>query len=363
MLPFTFAILACFATSLRFTAGQRLEVTTVPNHVRPYIVRAYSLPGVVVGTQIYRFPVTGPSSDNAFTLISTAAPASDELGVLPHAHYENFFCLRGRYNLWASRNGSNEGRVLSPGDYGAVPPNTTHTFQITDPLTEMVGVISPGGFEDLFYFLGSANVSSYTHSPYIPNSNATTPGGDASTISSLEKFDVHAKLDYSPPIQFDNNGTTDSTTAWHNGDNEPAENSSTPFFIAKDFGRKYLTGSAKTSYTIVQPFITATQSDGKFTEGTLTLSQGSNSTSQIWNLPGHTALEVIDGAIGVSVEGHVEKPELFVGDVVFIPANTSFSFWAVASFNKVLYIGQGDDTLDSRLIDQAKSWEAAVWPF
>jgi len=84
MLPFAFAILAYLATFLRFTAGQGLEVMTVPDHVRPYIVRAYSLPGVVIATQIYRFPVTGPSSDNAFTLISTAAPASDELGVLPH---------------------------------------------------------------------------------------------------------------------------------------------------------------------------------------------------------------------------------------------------------------------------------------
>lgn len=37
----------------RFTAGQELEVTTVPDSVRPYIVRAYSLPGVVVGNQVY----------------------------------------------------------------------------------------------------------------------------------------------------------------------------------------------------------------------------------------------------------------------------------------------------------------------
>lgn len=64
--------------------SQDLEVSVVPIYVRPYLVRAYTLPGVIVGTQIYRFPVTGPSSDNAFTLISTAAPASNELGVLPH---------------------------------------------------------------------------------------------------------------------------------------------------------------------------------------------------------------------------------------------------------------------------------------
>jgi hypothetical protein len=66
------------------TDSASLIVTKTPDHVRPYIVRAYTLPGVRLGSQVYRFPVTGPSSDYAFTLISTAAPASTELGVLPH---------------------------------------------------------------------------------------------------------------------------------------------------------------------------------------------------------------------------------------------------------------------------------------
>jgi|SRR5690242_1577873 len=61
-----------------------LIVIKVPDHVRPYVVRAYTLDGYRVGSQVYRFPVTGPSSDYAFTLISTAAPASTSLGVLPH---------------------------------------------------------------------------------------------------------------------------------------------------------------------------------------------------------------------------------------------------------------------------------------
>ena len=63
-----------------------LVVTKVPDYVRPYAVRAYALDGVRIGPQVYRFPVTGPSSDNAFTLISTTAPASNELGVLPHVN-------------------------------------------------------------------------------------------------------------------------------------------------------------------------------------------------------------------------------------------------------------------------------------
>jgi hypothetical protein len=75
---------ASLPSSSHARAARDLIVTKVPNYVRPYIVRAYTLDGYRVGSQVYRFPVTGPSSNYAFTLISTAAPASTSLGVLPH---------------------------------------------------------------------------------------------------------------------------------------------------------------------------------------------------------------------------------------------------------------------------------------
>lgn len=265
--------------------------------------------------------------------------------------------------MWASKEGSDGGRKFTVGDYGAVPHNTTHTFQITDPFTEMVGVISPGGFEDLFYFLGSDNITSPTKSPYVPNSNVSTPGGDGDVITALVRFDVHAKLAYSPPMAFDANGTTDASQSWHNGANELAADENTPFFVAKDYGPKYLSGDAKTGYAVIQPFITSKQSAGNFTEGTITLSEPEEEASpKSWSLPGHTALETVDGVVGVQVEGFADAVSLAIGDVVFIPAGTSFSFWGEAAFSKVLYVGQGKDTLDSRLIAEAKSWNSPVWP-
>jgi quercetin dioxygenase-like cupin family protein len=62
-------------------------------------------------------------------------------------HYENFFCLRGRFQLWTEKYGDQQAREFTPGDYGAVPQNTTHTFQLLDPFNDLVGVIYPGGFE------------------------------------------------------------------------------------------------------------------------------------------------------------------------------------------------------------------------
>lgn len=129
-----------------------LYLENAPSSPRPYIIPHYAdSHSVYVGSQVYRFPVTGPSSDYAFTLMSTNAPASGSLGVLPHihqAHYENFFNFKGRFQLWAQKDDAEQqGRLLTQGDYGSVPRNTTHTFQILDPDTEMVGVVVPGGFE------------------------------------------------------------------------------------------------------------------------------------------------------------------------------------------------------------------------
>jgi len=142
----------CFVTASlsNSTSSSSIWVTEVPTYVRPYAIAHYLAGGCVIGAQVYRFPVTSPSSGYAFSLISTNAPGSGSLGVLPHiheVHYENFFNFRGRFQLWTDKYDDENTRVLGPGDYGAVPHNTTHTFQILDPDTEMVGVIQPGGFE------------------------------------------------------------------------------------------------------------------------------------------------------------------------------------------------------------------------
>ena len=125
-------------------------VTSTPSYVRSYVISHYSAKGYAVGQQIYRFPVTGSWSGGAFTLIRTNAPGSAYLGVLPYiheTHYENFFNYKGRFQLWTEKDGDEQVWLLTAGDYGAVPHNTTQTFQILDPDTEMVGVIQLGGFE------------------------------------------------------------------------------------------------------------------------------------------------------------------------------------------------------------------------
>ncbi|KAE9291070.1 hypothetical protein PR003_g25134 [Phytophthora rubi] len=190
------------AVSVASLSSASLVVDTAPEELRAY---RYVLPknhgeAVKIGDQVYRFSVTGPSSGGAFTLLQTSAPEATTLGVLPHihkTHYENFYCTRGRFQLWAeSYNSTTEQqtRVLTQGDYGAVPHNTYHTFQVLDPDTQMTGVIQPGGFEELFVALRDSYYNSSTYANFEPSRTNSSAGTNADTISALEEYDVYAQL-------------------------------------------------------------------------------------------------------------------------------------------------------------------------
>lgn len=354
------------ALSIGSDSRSSLYVENAPDHVRPYVIERYAnAQAVAVGQQIYRFPVTGASSGGAFSILMTNSPASDALGVLPHihqTHYENFFCSKGRFQLWTNKYGDEESRVMLPGDYGAVPRDTTHTFQVLDPDTELLGVIQPGGFEALFFAIADSNYTSSTSSPYVPASSTGSTdagaGSSASMISALESFDVFAQLDYSPRRDAIN-GTAPANTTWHTGKNTPATDSNHPFYLAKNQGPMYL--NSEHGYQIVAPFITTTQSAAKFSEGTITMSRKlSNTTIPTRSLADHTAFEILEGALMVKLQG--EQVQLLQGDVVFIPGNTSFSYWSEVAFTKFLYVGAGDKGLDVALMKKAVAWDYPTWP-
>ncbi|KAJ5592308.1 hypothetical protein N7537_009212 [Penicillium hordei] len=342
-----------------------LYVENAPDYLRPYVIPHYANSHAVsVGSQVYRFMVTGPSSDYAFTLMGTNAPVSAELGVLPHIHqryYENFYNLKGRFQLWADKgNSGQQARLLSQGDYGSVPRNTTHTFQVLDPDTEIIGTIVPGGFEDLFYALGT-NFTSSTNTPYVPAAiNASTSGGsDPSTISALQQFDVYAQLDFAPRRDLIN-GTAPSGTDWHTGSNSlgaPA----TPYFIANGYGSKYL--NSRYGYQIVQPLVTPTQAqDLNFTQSTITISRlQSNITVPVYRQSGSSAFQVIEGILKIKI-GDYPTAILTSGDVAFIPGNVSYSYWSDVFFTKVLYVSRGIDGLDQKLIKGGKHWDFVTFP-
>lgn len=356
------------STAFALATASSLWVENAPDYVRPYAIEHYATAqAVAIGAQIYRFPVTGASSGGKFSLLSTASCSSGSLGVLPHIHekhYENFFAYKGRFQLWTEKDGTENGRLMTAGDYGAAPRNTTHTFQIMGPDTEMVGVISPGGFEDLFFFLADSNYTSPLDTPFVPaaSNDSAGSGSSSSIISELEDYDVYAKLTYSPRRDFVNGSAPESD--WHKGSCHPANNSHTPFFIANNYGPKKL-NSAGAFYQLIQPFVTPMQSgDVEFTQGTITISRLASTAAQAalpyTNLTDHTAFEVLEGALNLEMQN--ETVQLIGGDVAFIPGGTPFRYWSQVALTKFMYVGSGTETLDVQLMASATSWDYAVFP-
>ncbi|KAL3457562.1 quercetin 2,3-dioxygenase [Aspergillus heterothallicus] len=350
---------------LHAATSKSLEVEDAPSSVRPYIMRHYAhAQALTIGAQTYRFYVTGPSSGNAFTLMGTNAPTSASLGVLPHIHqrhYENFFNLKGQYQLWAQKdNATQQSRILGPGDYGSVPRNTTHTFQILDPDTEMIGAIAPGGFEQLFFAQGT-NLTNPVHTAYVPqfDNETSAAGPDADTISSLEAFDVYAQLDFEPRTDLAN-GAAPTGTGWHTQNNNLGQPGS-PYFIANGWGPKYL--NSQYGYQIVAPLASSAQTqDTNFTMATISISVTPNNvTIPDWKLEGATAFQVIEGKLAVQIAGYPIY-ELTTGDVAFIPAHMMFRYWSEAAFTKVLVLSGGHEGVDQELISSGEAYDFVTFP-
>ncbi|OHE98045.1 hypothetical protein CORC01_06714 [Colletotrichum orchidophilum] len=346
------------------SACKGLVLDQAPETSQPYVLRKGSGRAVLVGDQVYRFSVTGNSSAGAFTLMQTNAPDSSALGVLPHihkTHYENFYCTKGQIQLWAKTNSSGEqARVLTPGDYGAVPRNTIHTFQMNDPDTQLTGVIQPGGFEELFVAIANTDFVSPIGSEFVPAASNGSSGSDPAQISALEAFDVYAHLDFNPRRDLIN-GSAGGPNTWHTAANTLAPDVVTPNFIAKNRGPKYLNADGGV-YHLIAPLATAKQTGNNFTMGTVTLSPLlSNQTATKANFDQPLAFQLEEGALEVAVEGY-DAVTLIQGDVIFVPASTAFTYAASAAFTKFLYVSGGGDGFDYQLLQRAVPWEYTTYP-
>ncbi|KAJ8576544.1 hypothetical protein ON010_g2667 [Phytophthora cinnamomi] len=270
---------------------------------------------VKIGDQVYRFSVTGPSSGGAFTLMQTSAP-------------ESLAWAYSRTSTRPTMRTSTQTRVLTQGDYGAVPHNTYHTFQIPDPDTQMTSVIQPGGFKVLFVALRDSYYNSSAYANFEPSHTNSSAGTNADTISALEEYDVYAQLTWEARRDAVN-GTAGGGN-WHNGSNGLADDGQTPFFVAKNYAQKYLN-----------------YENGNETVNTITPKQP-------------LAFQLEEGQLSVEVDG--ESAQLIQGDVLFVPTNTTFSYYATVPVTKFLYVSGGVDGFDQDLLQTSVEWEFAVYP-
>ncbi|PYH90903.1 quercetin 2,3-dioxygenase anaerobically complexed with the substrate kaempferol [Aspergillus ellipticus CBS 707.79] len=343
-----------------------LYVDNAPNYLRPYVIRQYATAqATILRGEVFRFYITGPSSGNAFTLVVVNAPQNAVLNVLPHIHERHFECFynyKGRFQLWAQGrdNITQETRVLTQGDFGAVVRNSTHTFQMMDPDSQMGGAIVPGGFEETFFAIGH-NASFGTHTPYNPAFSNTTYDLTFSngTMANEAPFDVYNQPRFQPRRDAIN-GTAPANRTWHTGPNSPAP-FGIPYFIANGFGPKYLNN--ETGYQIIQPVVTLNQSgDLNFTSSTITISATpQNATVAHWLIQETVAIQVLEGHLWVHIAGF-DAALLTCGDVALIPGGVGFRYWTDTYFTKFFSLNQGGNGVDTQLIRRGAEYHAVVFP-
>ncbi|KAK3377447.1 RmlC-like cupin domain-containing protein [Podospora didyma] len=339
-----------------------LWLSTTPQSPVPYALKKGD--GIKLGND-NTFPVTGNSSGKAFCILHTNAAGKNTAGgpgLFPHVHqktYENFYAVKGRVQLWGqnldrflSNTSVQQTRILGPGDFGGIPNNTIHTFNLLEPDTQLTGVLVPGGFEEFFFNMNAS-----------PNPAETLPGSGGFDPSELSKWDVYPQFDFSPRQDVVNGKAGPGN--WYDGQNTlPAPSGNTPMdpiWVAKNYGPKYL-NSENGRHQIITPFVTGDQTNGKFSQGTITISPNNPGTKAPYvTSTVATALYMEEGQLEVTVDGF-DPVTLIDGDLVFVPGNTSFSYFASAYFTKFMYVTGGGRGIDFELIAKARAWDSAFYP-
>lgn len=362
---------AIVAASVAPRQSGSLLVDVAPDHPRPYVLPRFKGRAIkLTPSDIIRFAITANSSDGAFSMVQHNGKSSGWTVARPHTHeqaHEHFYCLRGRAELWAKKNttgASHEARVATVGDYGNAPPGTIHTFQLVDPDSQLNHIFHPAGFEHLFDEFSIGDYESVVESPYVPLPEDPDPFGPMTPEidAQLRALDliVAPTEEYVPRRDMINGTAGDAGLPWHDGPNTLPEDPTEPYFVAHNYGPAYLNTEA--GYKVVQPLVTPAQTGGNFTMGTMILSPRlDNETATAATLPHHFALEVQEGQLVLEVDGF-DTASLLQGDVAFVPAEMSFSFYATVPFTKFLYMNGGGQGLDQKLLEKSIPWEFPAYP-
>ncbi|CEJ82451.1 hypothetical protein VHEMI02513 [[Torrubiella] hemipterigena] len=366
------ATAASTTTTPSYTDGRNhnkdLTVSEAPDHLRAYVLPKFHGRGIYLSpTQIIRFSITTNSSDGAFSLIQHTGKVSDWLIARPHTHklvHEHFYSSRGRSELWAQKDQASpqEAKVAWAGDYGNIPEGTIHTFQLIDPDSQLSHIFHPAGFERLFDAYSLGDFHSTVGAPYLPDPADAQPYGPVTPkeykkLTGLDVWPVEEK-DFLPRRDFINGTAGDVTANWHNGTNVLPAAQDQPYFVANNYGPKFL--NTESGYKVIQPL--ATPEQGNFTVGTVIMSPRlHNETAACATLPHHFALQMDEGHLVLRVDGYKET-SLLQGDVAFIPANTGFSYYAKVPFTRFMYMNNGVKGLDYELLKTAKPWGFPSYP-
>lgn len=154
------------------------------------------------------------------------------------------------------------------------------------------------------------------------------------------------------------NGTSSNTTPWHTGNNNLPLNSTTPYFIANNWGPKFLHSN---SGSVIAPLVTKETSNGNWTLSTMTF-QKNGLKDKKWNFETSQAIYVLEGSLKVKVGNQSESEILISGDLIYLTPGDTFELYGDRNWAKALILGAGIEGLSNELLKESIDWAHAVGP-
>lgn len=311
---------------------KRVEQWNLPANCMPYVLRAGEGATSIVFGQAVRIQAGEAQTNGAFTICTVMGPKDDPIPQHFHEHeHDTFVCLRGQVQLWTDE----ESRVLTRGGFGNVPPGVKHGYAFRDHHTELVGLISPGGFERFFAEIGwSFDASGY------PVRDDTPPSPEL--IAAVgEKYDVHLL----PNAHYAEASSSDGDTV--------LPGKVAPYYLRPGAGERRVFGTI-----MATAMCRGAETDGRF--GMCTLEGGRDATAhRIAHRAEHNVLFVMDGVINLTLGDQAHQ--LFPGDTASIPAGTPYGLRMTGSDNRILVFSERD--VMWRLFDGCGiEWDAEIYP-
>ncbi|KAL9617952.1 MAG: hypothetical protein Q9160_007318 [Pyrenula sp. 1 TL-2023] len=229
-----------------------------------------------------------------------------------------------------------------------------HTYGgTTDPDSELLLALAPGGVEKLLLALGKPYNSS-TNSPYDPLLSYPVNGTLAFILG--QQYDTFFEPTATVNLDFTNGTTPDGLDTWHIA-NQSLPGKTTPYFISSNNGPKYLERSLN---QVIQPLATGAETDGRVTVATIAMAKQDGSP-ETHSHAVHQAFQVLEGQLTVTIGK--DTVNLIQGDTVFVPSGTEFAYQSCVAWTKFwAYAPTGEDCLVTALLKTAESWGAPVFP-
>jgi quercetin dioxygenase-like cupin family protein len=311
---------------------KRVEQWNLPAGCVPYVLRAGDSASSIVFGQAVRIQAGEAQTNGAFTICTVVGPKADPIPQHFHEHeHDTFVCLRGQLQLWTDE----ESRVLTRGGFGNVPPGVKHGYAMRDHHTELVGLISPGGFERFFAETGW----SFDSSGYPVRDDAMPSPELIAEVG--KKYDVH----FVPGATYVDASANDGDTA--------LPGSVQPYFLRPGAGERRVFGSI-----MATAMCRGAETNGRF--GMCTLEGAGGATAhRVAHSAEHNVLFVIDGVIDLTLGD--EKHQLYPGDTANIPAGTPYGLRMTGGDNRILVFSEAD--IMWRLYDGCGTvWDAEIYP-